>query len=197
MTAFGFFPQCLGIMMAQFSSFFRWEIRFFGRMEVFFHLFYNVFCFYEILNFQVRRRLDHVMGMPADWAELPFLEPVNVSECPAGRTPDDEVHDKDVMSVIPIKIYRPIINSERNFGYGNSFFWCEDLPSPLGTTSESYLSRSTAPSTTLLCQISCLNVATFSESLKWRWNTPQGFPFFIEHFPGLNVFICNFFLKKS
>ncbi len=91
-------------------------------MEVFFHLFYDVFCLYEILNLQVRRCLDHLMGMPADWAELPFLEPVNVSECPAGRAPDDEVHDKEVMRVIPIKIYRPIINSERNFGNG-VLFW--------------------------------------------------------------------------
>ena len=91
-------------------------------MEVFFHLFYDVFCLYEILNLQVRRHLDHLMGMPADWAELPFLEPVHVSECPAGRAPDDEVHDKEVMRVIPIKIYRPFINSERNFGYG-VLFW--------------------------------------------------------------------------
>ena len=88
-------------------------------MEVFFHLFYNLFCLYEILNFQISRHLDYLVGMPANRAELPFLEPVHVGECPAGWAPDDEVHDKEVMRVIPIKIYRPIINSERNFGNGD------------------------------------------------------------------------------
>ena len=90
-------------------------------MEVFFHLFYNLFCLYEILNFQISRHLDHLVGMPTDWAELPFLEPIHVGECPAGRAPDDEVHDKEVMRVILIKIYRPIMNSERNFGNGDLF----------------------------------------------------------------------------
>ena len=165
-------------------------------MEVFFHLFYDVFCLYEILNLQVRRHLDHLMGMPADWAELPFLEPVNVSECPAGRAPDDEVHDKEVMRVIPIKIYRPIINSERNFGYGNSFFWCEDLPSPLGTTSESYLSRSTAPSTTLLCQISCLKVSHIFRKSQRTMKHAAGIPFFLLNTFAISMYFhATFFFK--
>jgi hypothetical protein len=46
------------------------------------------------------------MCVTADWAELPFLETIHIGECPAGRAPDDEVHDKEVMRVILIKIYR-------------------------------------------------------------------------------------------
>jgi len=76
---------------------------------VFFHLFYDMFCLKVMLNFQVGRRFDHLMGVPADWAELPFLETIYVREGPAGRAPDDEVHDKEVMRVILIKIYRLIV----------------------------------------------------------------------------------------
>ena len=49
------------------------------------------------------------MGVTADWAELPFLETIHIGECPAGRAPDNEVHDKEVMRVILIKIYRLIV----------------------------------------------------------------------------------------
>jgi hypothetical protein len=49
------------------------------------------------------------MCVSADWAELPFLETIHVREGPAGRAPDDEVHDKEVMRVILIKIYRLIV----------------------------------------------------------------------------------------
>jgi len=66
-----------------------------------------------MLNFEVGRRFDHLMGVPADWAELPFLETIHVREGPAGRTPDDEVHDKEVMRVILIKIYRLIVKITR------------------------------------------------------------------------------------
>jgi hypothetical protein len=66
-----------------------------------------------MLNFQVGRRFDHLMGVPADWAELPFLETIHVRESPAGRAPDDEVHDKEVMRVILIKIYRLIVKITR------------------------------------------------------------------------------------
>jgi len=73
---------------------------------VFFHLFYDMFCFKVILNFQIGRRFGHFMGVPADWTELPFLETIHVRKSPAGWAPDDEVHDKEVMRVILIKIYR-------------------------------------------------------------------------------------------
>jgi hypothetical protein len=64
-----------------------------------------------MLHFQVSRRSDHLMGMPADRAELPFLETIHIREGPAGGAPDDEVHDKEVMRVILIKIYRLIVRS--------------------------------------------------------------------------------------
>jgi hypothetical protein len=57
------------------------------------------------------------MGVTADWAELPFLETIHIGECPAGRAPDDEVHDKEVMRVILIKIYRLFVIITRN-GHG-------------------------------------------------------------------------------
>ena len=80
-------------------------------MEVFFHLFYDMLCLKVMLYFKVGRRFYHLMGVPADGAELPFLEPIHVREGPAGRAPDDEVHDKEVMRVILIKIYRLIVRS--------------------------------------------------------------------------------------
>jgi hypothetical protein len=49
------------------------------------------------------------MSVSADRAELPFLETIHVRESPAGRAPDNEVHDKEVMRVILIKIYRLIV----------------------------------------------------------------------------------------
>jgi hypothetical protein len=82
-----------------------------------------MFCLKVMLNFQVGRRFDHLMGVPADWAELPFLETIHVRESPAGRAPDDEVHGKEVMRVILIKIYRLIVKITRKgrcripFGY--------------------------------------------------------------------------------
>ena len=83
-------------------------------MKVFFHLFYDMFCFKVLLNFQIGWRFDHLMGVPADRAKLPFLETIHVRESPAGRAPDDEVHDKEVMRVILIKIYRLIVIIIRN-----------------------------------------------------------------------------------
>ena len=78
-------------------------------MEMFFHLFYDMFCLKIMLNFQVRRCFDYLVGMPADWAEFPFLETIHIRKGPAGRAPDNEVHDKEVMRVILIKIYRLIV----------------------------------------------------------------------------------------
>jgi len=107
--AFGLFSQGLSIMMAQFRGFFWREIGFLRCVEVFFHLFYDMLCLNVMLNFQVGRRFDHLMGVPADRAELPFLETIHVREGLAGRAPDNEVHDKEVMRVILIKIYRLIV----------------------------------------------------------------------------------------
>ncbi len=93
-------------MMAQFRSFFRGKIGFLCRMKMSFHLFYDMFCFKIMFNFQVSRCLDHFVGVPADRAELPFLEAIHIREGLTGRAPDDKVHDKEVMRVILIKIYR-------------------------------------------------------------------------------------------
>ena len=89
-------------------------------MKVFFHLFYDMLRLKVMLYFQVGRRSDNLVGMPADRAELPFLEPIHVREGPAGRAPDDEVHDKEVMRVILIKIYRLM---DRSMARENSFFF--------------------------------------------------------------------------
>ncbi len=62
-----------------------------------------------MLNFEVRWRLNNLMGMPADWTELPFLETIHVRKSPAGGAPDNEVHIKEVMRVILINIYRLIV----------------------------------------------------------------------------------------
>ena len=78
-------------------------------MEMFFHLLYDMFCLEVMLNFEVGRRLGHFMGVPTDWTELPFLEAIHIRKCPAGRAPDDKVHDKEVMRVILIKIYRLVV----------------------------------------------------------------------------------------
>ena len=67
-----------------------------------------------MLNLKVSRRFHYLLGMPADWTELPFLETIHVRESPAGRAPDNEVHDKEVMRVILIKIYRLIVEITRN-----------------------------------------------------------------------------------
>ena len=58
-------------------------------MEMFFHLFYDMFCFKIMLNFKVGRCFDYLLGMPADRTELPFLETIHVREGPAGRAPDE------------------------------------------------------------------------------------------------------------
>jgi hypothetical protein len=117
--AFGLFSQGFGIMFAQFRRFFRREIAFLCRMEVFFHLFYNMLRLKIMLYFQVGRRSDYLMGVPADRAEFPFLKTIHIRESSAGGAPDDEVHDKEVMRVILIKIYRL---NDRSMARENSFF---------------------------------------------------------------------------
>jgi hypothetical protein len=59
-----------------------------------------------MLHFKVCRCFDYLMGMTTDWTELPFLETIHIRKSPAGRAPDNKVHDKEVMRVILIKIYR-------------------------------------------------------------------------------------------
>jgi hypothetical protein len=76
-------------------------------MEVLFHLPHDMLGFVMVLNFKVRRRLCHFIGMSAERAEFPLLEPVHVREGPASsRAPDNEVHNYDVMRVIGLYKYR-------------------------------------------------------------------------------------------
>ena len=68
-------------------------------MEVAFHLFHDVLGLVMVLDFKIDWRLCNLVGMPAERAEFPLLEPVNVCECPASsRAPDDEVHKYLVLS---------------------------------------------------------------------------------------------------
>ena len=81
--AFCLFSQGFSIMMAQFRSFFWGEIGFLRCMKVFFHLFYDMFSFKIMFNFQVSRCFDNLMSVSADRTELPFLETIHVRESPA------------------------------------------------------------------------------------------------------------------
>ena len=99
--------QGSGIVMTELFSLFRRKILLFGLVEVLLHLFNDVFGFVMILDFEVCRRLCHLIGMSAVRAELPLLEPVHVRERSAStRTADDEVHDIWELCVGLIKIYR-------------------------------------------------------------------------------------------
>ncbi len=115
------FFESFGVMMSQLEGFLRRKVGFLCRMEMFFHLFYNMFRFSIVLNFKVCGCLGHLMSVPADRTELPALEPVNIGKCPASRAPDDKVHGKRVMYFILIKIYRlpdkhePMIFSWKRF----------------------------------------------------------------------------------
>jgi len=105
-VTFGLFFKGLSIMMAQFLFFFLREIRFLRRVEVLFHLFYNMFCLDIICNLKVGRHFGNLMGMTAHRAELPFLETIHVRKRPAPRAADYKVHGNVVLCVILIKIYR-------------------------------------------------------------------------------------------
>jgi hypothetical protein len=109
MMAFGLLSQCFCIMVAQFLFFFRGEIRFLCRMEVFFHLFYYMFCFDIICNLEVRRHFGNFMGVTAHRAEFPFLEAIHVRKRLTSWAADDEVHGNVVLCFILIKIYRHFI----------------------------------------------------------------------------------------
>jgi hypothetical protein len=67
-----------------------------------------MFCLKVMLNFEVSRCFEYLKGMPADRTEFPFLETIHIHKSPAGGAPDNKVHNKEVMRVIPIKIYRMI-----------------------------------------------------------------------------------------
>jgi hypothetical protein len=91
-------------------------------MQMFFHLLYDMLRLMEILDIQVRRGPGNLLGMTALRAELPLLEPVHIRERAAGGAPDDDVHDKEVMRVIVIKIYR---HNGWNTGYHGIRISCD------------------------------------------------------------------------
>jgi len=107
------FFEGFGIMLSQFEGFFLRKIGFLCGLKVFFHLFYDMLRFRIVLNVKVCRCLADLMGMPADRAELPALEPVNIGKCPASRAPYDEVHGNLVLCFILLKIYRLTGNDPR------------------------------------------------------------------------------------
>jgi len=109
MVTFGLLSQGLSIMVAQFFFFLWGKIRFLCRVKVFFHLFYDMFCFDVICNLKVRRDFGNFMGVTTHRAEFPFLETIHVRKCLAPRAADDEVHSNVVLGVILIKIYRRFI----------------------------------------------------------------------------------------
>ncbi len=98
--------QRFGVMVAELGSFFRGEIFFLCCMQVFLHLLYNMLGLVEIMHLEVRGSFYYLMRMPALGAEFPFLEMVHVRKRTAGRAADDQVHGKDVMCFILLKIYR-------------------------------------------------------------------------------------------
>jgi hypothetical protein len=99
-------PERLGIVVSQLGSLFLGEVCLFCGMEMFFHLFDDMLGLVVILDFEVRRRLDHLVSMAALRAEFPPLEMIHVRELPASRTPDDTVHGNEVMRVVVLKNYR-------------------------------------------------------------------------------------------
>lgn len=105
-SALPLFTQGFSIIMAELGSFFRCEIFFLGRMQMLFHLPHNMFSLMEIFNIKISRGPGNFMSVTTQRAELPALEPVYVCECAAGGAPDNQVHDKEVISAIVIKTYR-------------------------------------------------------------------------------------------
>jgi hypothetical protein len=128
------FAQGFGIMMAKFRRFLRREIFFLGSMQVFFHLLYDMFGLMKVLNIKIGWCPGYFLGVAAQRAEFPPLEPVHVRECPAGRAPDNKVHTNHVISAIVIKTYRQpkITGSFSGITHhiaenieGKSGAWCE------------------------------------------------------------------------
>jgi hypothetical protein len=92
-------------MVSQFLGLFRSEILFFMNVKMFFHLPYDVLGIVVILHFKVRRNFCHFIGLAADRAKFPFLEPVNIGKSSAPRTTEDMIHNYVVMCAFLIKIY--------------------------------------------------------------------------------------------
>jgi hypothetical protein len=99
------FPEPFGIMPAQFFGLFRGEILFFIGVKVFFHLPDDVLGIVIILHLKVCRDFGHLVGMAADRAQFPLLEPIYIRKSPAPRTAENMVHKYEVISVSRIKIY--------------------------------------------------------------------------------------------
>ena len=117
------FAEGFGIMVAELGSLFGSEIFLLVLVEVFLHLLHNVLRLVEVLDIQVSRRPGNFMGMTALRTELPPLEAIHVRKRAAGRAPDDKVHDKEVMRVLVIKIYRRATGSKGIRPYGPRFSW--------------------------------------------------------------------------
>ena len=100
-----FLPEPLGVMPAQFLGLFRGKILLFTGMQVFFHLPYDVLGIVIIIHLKVCRDFSHLVGMAADRAQFPFLEPIHVRKSPAPRTAEYMVHKYEVISASYIKIY--------------------------------------------------------------------------------------------
>ncbi len=92
-------------MPAQFLGLFRGKILFFIGVQVFFHLSYNMLGIMIILHLKICRDFSHFVGVAANRAQFPFLEPIYVGKRPAARTPEDMVHKYEVMRASRIKIY--------------------------------------------------------------------------------------------
>ena len=92
--------------MAELGRLLLREVLFLGGVQVLFHLLHDMLGLVEVLNIQVRRGLGNLVGVAALRAELPLLEPVNVRKRPAGRAPDDKVHDNEVICPVVINKYR-------------------------------------------------------------------------------------------
>jgi len=96
------FAKGFRIMVTEFLRLFWSKILLLVLLQVLLHLPHDMLRLVEVLNIQVSRCPGHLMGMAALRAELPPLEAVYVRKRAAGRAPDNNVHDKEVMRVIVI-----------------------------------------------------------------------------------------------
>jgi hypothetical protein len=87
-----FFTEPARVMVSEFLRFFRREIFLFIRLEMFFHLPYDVLRFVVIPHIEIHLRILELIGMTASRAEFPLLEPVHVRKLRAHRATDDHVH---------------------------------------------------------------------------------------------------------
>lgn len=73
-------PEGIGILTTEFGFLLFGKVLLPGRMEVTFHLPHDVLGLVVVLHLKVSRYFCYFICMPADRAELPFLEPVHVCE---------------------------------------------------------------------------------------------------------------------